>query len=69
MAELKHCPKRRDDYFNCGCHIEIIRTAEAEPNNIRVLCATHSFVLPGSYSSVEEAEEAWNRRAEEKEVK
>lgn len=60
--ELKPCPKRRDDFFNCSCHIEIIRTAEPEPKNIRILCKTHTFVLPGSFISVEEAEEAWNRR-------
>ena len=65
MTELKPCPKYHSDFWKCRCHIQIIKTIEPEPNNIRMVCKTHEYVMPGSYSSVENAEESWKRRAED----
>lgn len=58
MDKLKPCPKQ-----NTFCHIEIIKTAAKPPRNIRIGCELHSFWLPESFESVEEAVDAWNRRA------
>ena len=63
MTELKPCPYHQDDFFKCRCHFELFTTLEEPPRNIRIKCATHSYVLKGSYSSVDEAIKAWNRRA------
>lgn len=65
MEKLRSCPFRVNDFFDCRCRIEIFRTAEPAPKNIRMVCKTHTFTLPGIYATVEEAEEAWNRRVKD----
>ncbi len=65
MTELKPCPLLAKDFFDCRCEIEIFRTVAPAPKNIRIICKTHTFTLPGSYATVEEAEEEWNRRAKD----
>ena len=65
MKGLKPCPFGENDFFGCRCSIEIIRTAAPAPRNIRMICKTHTFVLPGSYATVEEAEKEWNRRVKD----
>lgn len=57
--ELKPCPK-----YTTLCHVEIIRTAVNPPKNIRIGCSLHGVWLPECFSTVEEATEAWNRRAD-----
>lgn len=60
MTELKPCPR-----CNGLCHVQIIRTMQKPPKNIRVLCDIHHYVLRGSYKTVDDAIEAWNRRADD----
>ena len=63
--EIKPCPKYKKGFFECGCHIEVIRTCAPFPKNIRVQCVRHSYLLPGCFETVEDAVEAWNKNAEE----
>lgn len=63
MEKLKPCPKYKNDTFKCNCHIQFFTTHENPPKNIRVGCLTHRFQLGGSYETIEQAESAWNRRA------
>ena len=53
--ELMPCPQ------HIGfCHIEIIRTAEKGPRNIRIGCEHHGVWLDESFSTVNDAIKAWN---------
>jgi hypothetical protein len=54
--ELKPCPN-----CNCLCRIVIAKT---EANKYRVGCLIHNVWQPHGYETVEEAVDAWNRRAD-----
>ena len=58
--KLKKCPESKGLCKGC-CKIEIIETMAKPPKNIRIGCIAHSFWLKDSFSSLEEATEAWNR--------
>ena len=43
------------------CRIEVFRTAQKRPENIRIGCAVHGVYLKQSFRSTEDAVDAWNR--------
>ena len=48
------------------CEIQVVETAESKPKNIRIGCVTHCAFLPESFSSPDEAIDAWNQTMKKK---
>ena len=56
LNELKPCPK-----CNCLCRVVVVKTMA---DTYRVGCTIHSVWQEKGFNSLEEAIEAWNRRAD-----
>ena len=48
------------------CEIQVVETAEPKPKNIRIGCVTHCTFLHESFSSPDEAVDAWNQTMKKK---